>query len=110
MSTQTGGERNHRFAIGLLAGTFVGVGLAVWFAPRLAAELRDRATDSAASLGRRASKRYQRASTRVGEAVGDLTRKGQDVRDNVADVVARGARQVEQYATAVKGDRSELDL
>jgi gas vesicle protein len=32
-------------------------------------------------------------------------RQGQDVRDDVADAVARGAREVERYATAAKSDR-----
>ena len=62
-------------------------------------------TDSAKSLGERASEQYQQASTHVGEAVDELTRKGQDVRDDVAEAVARGAHEVERYATAAKSDR-----
>jgi hypothetical protein len=38
--------------------------------------------------------------------LGELTRKGQDVRDDVADAVARGAREVEDYAIAAKSDRA----
>jgi hypothetical protein len=63
-------------------------------------------TDSARSLGQRASEQYQQASTRVGEAVDELTRKGQGVRDDVAEAVARGAHEVERYATAAKSDRA----
>jgi gas vesicle protein len=88
-----------------LTGTFVGAGLALWFAPRMASELRERVTDSARDLGRQASEHYEQASSRVGEAVGNLTRKGQDLRDDVADAVARGAHEVERYATAAKTDR-----
>jgi gas vesicle protein len=98
-------HREYGFVIGLVTGTFVGAGLAMWLAPRSASDLRRRVTDSAKSLGKRVSERYQEASTRVGEAVDELTRKGQDVRDDVADVVARGAHEVETYATAVKTDR-----
>ena len=98
-------RRDYGFVIGLLTGTCVGAGLAMWLAPRLASELRERMTDSARSLGQRASEQYQQASTRVGEVVGELTRKGQGVRDDVAGAVARGAHEVERYATAAKSDR-----
>ena len=39
MNTQTGQHRDYGFVIGLLTGTFVGAGLAVWLVPRAAAEL-----------------------------------------------------------------------
>jgi gas vesicle protein len=97
--------RDYKFVIGLFTGTVVGAGLAMWLVPRLASELRERATDSARSFGQRASAQYQQASTRVGEAVGELTRKGQGVRDDVAEAVARGARELERYAAAAKSDR-----
>ncbi len=105
MDAHTQEHRDYGFVIGLLTGTFVGAGVAMWLAPRSASELRQRITDSATSLGKRASEEYQQASTRVGEAVDELTRKGQDVRDDVADRVARGAHEVERYATAAKTDR-----
>jgi gas vesicle protein len=120
MNTPTNEGRDYRLALGLLAGTAIGAGLVLWFAPKAAAELRGRLTDSAKDLGQRASDRYQDASARVGEVVGDLTRKGQDVRDNVADTVARSAHEVargargvaraagdvESFAVAAKSDRS----
>lgn len=98
-------DRHYGFVVGLLAGTFVGAGLMVWLAPKMAAEIRQRIGDSATDLGRRASRHYEQASARVGEAVGELTRKGQDVRDDVAGAVARGAHEVERYATAAKSGR-----
>ena len=109
MNGQTQEHRDHGFMIGLLAGTCVGAGLAMWLAPRLASELRERGTDSARSLGERASEQYQQASIRVGEAVGELTRKGQDVRDDVAEAVARGAHEVERFAAAARTDRVPRD-
>ena len=93
------------FVIGLAAGTIVGAGLALWFAPRLAAELRQRATDSARHLGQQVSDQYHRASDRVGEAVEDLTRKTDEVRNGVADAVVRGAQEVERLAVAARSDR-----
>ena len=92
------------FVFGLLTGTFVGAGLALWFAPRAAAELRQRAAHSAMRLGKRASKHYQEASTAVVDAVDDLARRGRDARDDVADAVAHGAHEVERYAAEAKTD------
>lgn len=105
MNAHTQEHRDYGFVIGMLAGTFVGAGLMMWLAPRMRSELRQRMTDSARSLGKRASEGYQQASTRVSEVVDELTRQGQDVRDDVADRVARGAHEVERYATAAKTDR-----
>ena len=100
MDTQTLQHRDYGFVIGLVTGTLVGAGLAMWLAPRAAAELRERMTDSARSLGERTSERFQQVNARVGEAVDELTRAGQGVRDEVAGVVARSARDVERFATA----------
>lgn len=105
MSTHLQGHRDYGFVIGLLTGTFVGAGLAMWLAPRAASELRQRISDSASSLGQRASERYKETSTRVGAAVDELTRKGQGVRNEVAAAVARGAHEVERQATAARSDR-----
>lgn len=106
MNLQTHEHREYHFAIGLLTGAVFGAGLALWLAPRSGSELRKRIGDSAKRLKTRASDQYQQASTRVGEAVGELTRTGQDVRDDVADRIARGAREVERFAAAAKSDRS----
>ena len=102
MNANTQDNRDHGFTIGLLAGTFVGAGLMMWLAPRVRSEVRQRLGDSAADLGKRATEQYEQAGTRVGAAVDELTRKGQGVRNNIADTVARGAREVERYATAAK--------
>jgi gas vesicle protein len=103
MNTNTQEHRDYGFALGLLAGTFVGAALMMWFAPQARSEVRRRLADSATEIGKRASEQYAQGSTRVGEAVDELTRKGQAVRSNVADTVARGAREVERHATAAKG-------
>ena len=74
MKTRTPHYREYSFAIGLAAGTFVGACLAIWLAPRLASELRDRIADSARDIGQRASEHFEHASARVGEAVEAFTR------------------------------------
>ena len=80
MTTNTHDHRDYRLAIGFLAGTAIGAGLMMWLAPRAAAEVRQRVTDTANALGNRA----------------------QAVRDGVADGVASGARHVERMANAAK--------
>lgn len=98
-------HRDNSFAIGLLTGAIAGVGLTIWLSPRISALAR-RVTDSAKDLGEQASERYRQATTRVVDAVDELTQKGQDVRDEVAEAVARGAHRVERYATAAKSERA----
>jgi gas vesicle protein len=92
------------FVLGLMAGTLVGAGLTLWLTPRSAAELRDRVTDNAKALGKRASDGYDEASGRVGNAVDELARKGNRVRDDVAESVVRGAHEVERFAVAAKSE------
>ena len=105
MSTQQK-NRDYGFAIGLLTGAAVGVALAAWFVPRLAEELRERVAGSAKKSAQEGlDHQDQQATTRVGEAVDDLARKGQAIGDEVAGAVARGAHEVERRATAAKSDR-----
>ena len=80
MNPNTNEPRDYRLALGFLAGTAVGAGLMMWLAPRAAAELRRRVTDTAADLGSRV----------------------QTVRDGVADGVIRGVQHVERMANAAK--------
>ena len=114
------------FLMGLITGA-IGAGLAIYFAPRLALELRQRVTDSTTDLRNAAAEGLQNVATRVAGVVDrvadvadDVTRSGQAVRDDVADAVGRGAhevgrgarevvrgaREVEQFAKASKTDHS----
>jgi gas vesicle protein len=115
------------FLMGLITGSAIGAGVAIYFAPRLALELRQRVTDSTTSLRNAASEGLQGVASRVADvmdgvadAAADVTRRGQAARDDVADAVARGAhevgrgareivrgaREVEQFAMASKTDHS----
>jgi gas vesicle protein len=96
------GDRNFGFVMGLLAGGAIGVGVGMLFAPQKALELRKRAADSGRRLGSAAVDQYHEAGARIGQAVDEITRKGQGLRDDVADAVVRGAQEVEQYATSAK--------
>lgn len=105
MDDPTQEHRDYGFVIGLMAGTVVGAGLMLWLAPRMISEIGQRMSETAKSLRQRAADEYDRASTRASEKLDELTRKGQAVRDDVADAVARSAHSVERYATAAKSDR-----
>jgi gas vesicle protein len=108
-NSRCGAADSAGFWFGLVTGAALGAGLTVYFAPRIGADIRKRVAASAKDLGDTASGYYDDVSTRVVEAVEELTAKGQEVRDAVADVVARsahevarGAREIERVADAAK--------
>ena len=94
MTTHQQEHGRHAFVVGLLAGTCVGAGLAMWLAPHGAAELGQRLRASGKDLARRASDDIHQASSHVSDAATDL-----------AAAVSRGARGVDDYATAAMSDR-----
>jgi hypothetical protein len=57
------------FLMGLLAGTVLGAGLGMLFAPRTGSELRSRITEQAGTLRHRAGDMYNQASEKVGHMV-----------------------------------------
>jgi gas vesicle protein len=73
LKSQTQSPPPYGFVVGLAAGVFVGAGLAIWLAPRLTSELRERITGSAKDIGQRASDHYEHARHRFGEGVDGLT-------------------------------------
>jgi gas vesicle protein len=109
MNTRPQEHANRDFLMGLIAGGAIGAGLALLFAPPLASKLRRRVTGSATGLGHLASRRYQDVTTRVAGVVDAVTTRGQAVRDDVADAVGRGAREVEQFAIASKTGHTPND-
>jgi gas vesicle protein len=102
MITREESGHSNLFLVGLMAGTAIGAGLALAFAPRMASELRDRVTASATDLGEAASRGYQQVSTRVADVIENVTERAQTVRGEVAAAIERGAREVEQFADAAK--------
>jgi gas vesicle protein len=95
-------ERKYGFLIGLIAGSVVGAGLGMLFAPRAVLEVRKRAADSARNLGTETSDRYHRASIRINEVVDAIIRKAPGPRDEQSGSVVRGAQDVEPSATDAK--------
>ena len=101
MDTRSEYSGSNRFLIGFLAGGAIGAALAMVCAPRIG-DLRRRVSTSAADLGDRVTRTCQDVSARVTGAVDGLVANGQSVRDDVADVIADGARHVEQFTMAAK--------
>lgn len=101
MTTRIDNDGNG-FFLGLIVGGAIGAGLAIAFAPKLAKELRQRVVASANELSDAAAKTYRDAGSRVSDVVDDVTARGNAVRDDMADAVGRGARQVEKLAMASK--------
>lgn len=90
MNEQTPHSGNYGFLAGLLTGTVVGAGVALWLTPTATEEARGRLTASARRLG------------------DDLRTRSDGIRDQVAGAVARGAHEVEQFVIAGKTDHRSL--
>lgn len=90
------------FLVGLATGVSLGAVLTIWLAPRLRAELRERVTDSAAALNKRASDSYREVRVRVEGTVDDLAKRATGIRNDIADAIARGAQGVERAANTAK--------
>jgi gas vesicle protein len=105
MDTPTQGTRQYGFGTGICLGALVGASLVVWLAPRVAEDVRRRATRAARQVAHKATDTYRQASDRIGSSVDELAGKAQRVRNDVADAVVLGAQAVEQYAAAAKTER-----
>jgi hypothetical protein len=81
-------RRRQGFLLGLLTGTAVGAGLALWLVPRAAAD----------ELGRKGRK--------VRDDVAGAVARGAHEVELGAHGIARGAHEVERLATAARGDRT----
>jgi len=95
-------DRDYRFVTGLVLGGMVGAGVAMWLAPRAAAEIKARAAETAKTFGDTVSDRYRDARLRVAGAVEGMSRKGQGLRNDACDTVARVAQDVEVGARTVQ--------
>jgi gas vesicle protein len=88
------------FIIGLLAGTVLGAGLGMLFAPKAGSELRGQLSDQANALANQASEGYKRAS----ETAGFWAEKGKTAYDKAKGAVARGADEAQRYARDTASD------
>ena len=83
-------EGGSSFLMGLLAGTVLGAGLGMLFAPKSGAELRSQIGDQAGKLRDMANDTYSQASDKVGQMV-DRGRDAYDrARSSVSDMASTG--------------------
>ena len=81
------------FLMGLLAGTVLGAGLGMLFAPKAGTELRSQLSEQAANLGNTASETARRA----GESAGQWAERGREMYNKAGDAVAKGAEEAQKY-------------
>lgn len=81
------------FVLGLFAGTLIGAGLGLLFAPRAGSELRGRISDEAERFAKTASEGLRTAN----RAVGEWAEKGHGLYDKARDAVARGVEEAQRY-------------
>jgi gas vesicle protein len=80
-------SQSSAFFRGLFAGTMIGAGIGLLFAPRRGSELRRQVADSAASASRAASK-----------TVDELSQRSREAYQRARDVASRAGESVERVA------------
>jgi gas vesicle protein len=96
-SSDNGGSS---FVLGLLAGTVLGAGLGMLFAPKAGSEMRSRISEQAGNWADTASDGWRRAT----DAAGDMANRGRQVYEKTRDAVSRGADEARQYVREATGD------
>ena len=89
------------FVIGLLAGTVLGAGLGMLFAPKSGADLRNQISEQAGKVADTASDGYRRAS----EAASDLADRGRDMYGKAREAVSRRERKRREWRCCVPRTR-----
>jgi gas vesicle protein len=91
-------EGGGSFVMGLLAGTVLGVGLGMLFAPKAGSELRNQLSEQAGALANQAQDGYRKATQNAGhwaekgkETAGEWAGRGKDMYGKAREVVSRGA-------------------
>jgi gas vesicle protein len=83
-------EDSGSFLMGLLAGTVLGAGLGMLFAPKAGSELRNQLSEQAGRIRNTANETYQQASDKVSQIV-DRGREAYDrARGNISDIGSTG--------------------
>jgi gas vesicle protein len=87
------------FLMGLLAGTVLGAGLGMLFAPKAGSELRNQLGEQAGRLRTTAADGYQQATDKVSQGYQQAT-------DKVSQIVDRGKEAYERARTTGPGNTS----
>src|SRR6476661_4430934 len=83
-------EGGGSFLMGLLAGTVLGAGLGMLFAPKAGAELRSQLGDQAGRLREAADQGYQQASDKVSQIVDRGREAYERARSSVSNMASTG--------------------
>lgn len=86
------------FLMGLLAGTVLGAGLGMLFAPKTGAEVRKQLSEQATRLRSTASDTIHQASERIGQASQQASDRFAQASDKVSQMVDRGREAYERAA------------
>ena len=103
MHAHTHERRDYDVVLALAAGTFVGAGLIMWFAPRTVFQLRDWIADATQKLRQRRYAQPRLAPAGVGETVDALIHQDQCVCDDIAAPMPHSVSEVAHYATVGTG-------
>ena len=105
---ETEGGSGGSFVMGLLAGTVLGAGLGMLFAPKAGSELRSQLSEQAGTVRDKASAGYRKAS----ETAGDWAAKGRDMVDKARETGRDMADRARDTASRVgeEGQRFARDI
>ena len=90
-------KSNHPFAVGVLTGAAVGVGLGMLVAPRKGSELREQMGTQLTKVKSSCASGLNRAK----DTAADLGHKGRDAYNSTRDFVVKGAHETQRYVSEV---------
>jgi gas vesicle protein len=88
------------FLMGLLAGTVLGAGLGMLFAPKAGSETRRQLSEQANRLRSTASDTYNQASEKIGQTYNQASEKLNQASEKVSQMVDRGKEAYERARTS----------
>ena len=97
-------EGGGSFLMGLLAGTVLGAGLGMLFAPKAGSELRSQLADQTGKLREKADQSYQQATEKVSQIVD----RGREAYDKARSSVSSMAAQGTSGSTGVSGSTGSV--
>ena len=87
------------FLMGLLAGTVLGAGLGMLFAPKAGAEVRKQLSEQASRLRSSATDTYNQASEKLNQTYSQASEKVNQASEKVSQIVDRGREAYERAKT-----------
>jgi gas vesicle protein len=98
------------FLMGLLAGTVLGAGLGMLFAPKAGAETRRQLTEQANRLRSSANETYSQASEKINQTYNQASEKLNQAGEKVSQIVDRGREAYDRARATSAGTAPEPPL